>query len=124
MIVPADIGVRPRSENSSGSPSASPVELIGDYEALSHPNATLDLATGALTRGAADGAVSLVTVWANTDYSGFYSTSWGHTEWLDCTNCHDKLFLPKAGATPVNMFAVLQGEYCGRCHGAVSFPLT
>jgi hypothetical protein len=33
----------------SGSPSASPVELIGDYEALSHPNATLDLATGRAT---------------------------------------------------------------------------
>ncbi len=47
-----------------------------------------------------------------------------HTEWLDCTNCHERLFASKAGATPVNMFAILQGEYCGRCHGAVSFPLT
>jgi c(7)-type cytochrome triheme protein len=47
-----------------------------------------------------------------------------HTQWLDCTNCHEELFISKAGATPVNMFAVLQGEYCGRCHGAVAFPLT
>lgn len=47
-----------------------------------------------------------------------------HTEWLDCSNCHEKLFKSQAGATPVNMFAILQGEYCGRCHGAVSFPLT
>ncbi len=47
-----------------------------------------------------------------------------HTEWLDCANCHDALFERKAGATPVNMFAILQGEYCGRCHGAVAFPLT
>lgn len=47
-----------------------------------------------------------------------------HTAWLDCVNCHDNIFLPKAGATPVNMFAVLQGRYCGRCHGAVAFPLT
>lgn len=47
-----------------------------------------------------------------------------HTEWLDCVNCHDKLFLPKKNANPVNMFAILQGEFCGRCHGAVSFPLT
>jgi c(7)-type cytochrome triheme protein len=47
-----------------------------------------------------------------------------HTAWLDCGNCHDKIFAQKAGATPVNMFAILQGEYCGRCHGAVSFPLT
>lgn len=47
-----------------------------------------------------------------------------HTEWLDCSNCHEGLFKSKAGATPVNMLAILQGEYCGRCHGAVSFPLT
>ena len=47
-----------------------------------------------------------------------------HTEWLDCTNCHEGIFASEAGATPVNMFAILQGEYCGRCHGAVAFPLT
>lgn len=47
-----------------------------------------------------------------------------HTQWLDCTNCHDGIFKKKAGATPVNMFAILAGEYCGRCHGAVAFPLT
>jgi len=47
-----------------------------------------------------------------------------HTEWLECSNCHESLFKSQAGATPVNMFAILQGEYCGRCHGAVSFPLT
>jgi len=47
-----------------------------------------------------------------------------HTEWLDCTNCHDELFKRKAGATPVNMFAILQGYSCGQCHGAVAFPLT
>lgn len=48
-----------------------------------------------------------------------------HTEWLDCSNCHEKLFKYKAGATKgLNMFAILQGEFCGRCHGAVAFPLT
>ncbi|MEH6470952.1 MAG: c(7)-type cytochrome triheme domain-containing protein [Halopseudomonas sp.] len=47
-----------------------------------------------------------------------------HTQWLDCSNCHDWLFKKKAGANPVNMFAILAGEYCGRCHGAVAFPLT
>lgn len=48
-----------------------------------------------------------------------------HTEWLDCSNCHEKLFASKAGGTKaVNMFEILQGEYCGLCHGAVSFPLT
>ncbi|MFN0316311.1 MAG: c(7)-type cytochrome triheme domain-containing protein [Burkholderiales bacterium] len=47
-----------------------------------------------------------------------------HTEWLECANCHEGLFKSKAGATPINMFDILQGEYCGRCHGAVAFPLT
>ena len=48
-----------------------------------------------------------------------------HTEWLDCSNCHEKLFKSKAGATKaLNMFEILQGEYCGLCHGAVAFPLT
>lgn len=48
-----------------------------------------------------------------------------HTEWLDCSNCHEKLFKYKAGTTKgLNMFAILQGEFCGRCHGAVAFPLT
>lgn len=47
-----------------------------------------------------------------------------HTEWLDCSNCHEKIFKLKAGTTPVSMLAILQGEYCGRCHGAVAFPLT
>lgn len=48
-----------------------------------------------------------------------------HTEWLDCSNCHEKLFKSKTGATTgLNMFQILQGEYCGLCHGAVAFPLT
>lgn len=47
-----------------------------------------------------------------------------HTEWLDCSNCHPKIFKAKAGANKFGMFDILQGEYCGRCHGAVSFPLT
>ena len=47
-----------------------------------------------------------------------------HTEWLDCVNCHDKIFIEKVDANPINMLAILSGEYCGRCHGAVAFPLT
>ena len=46
-----------------------------------------------------------------------------HTLWLGCDNCHDHLFERKAGATPnLNMYAVLAGEKCGLCHGAVAFP--
>ena len=47
-----------------------------------------------------------------------------HTSWLDCSNCHDDLFAPVAGATRINMMLILQGEKCGLCHGAVAFPLT
>lgn len=47
-----------------------------------------------------------------------------HTEWLVCSNCHEKIFKSKAGADKFGMFEILNGEYCGRCHGAVAFPLT
>jgi c(7)-type cytochrome triheme protein len=46
-----------------------------------------------------------------------------HTEWLDCSNCHNGIFIDKFGANAMNMMAILNGEYCGVCHGAVSFPL-
>jgi c(7)-type cytochrome triheme protein len=47
-----------------------------------------------------------------------------HTLWLDCSNCHEHLFKSKAGANKLSMMLILQGEQCGVCHGAVSFPLT
>ncbi|MCP4251506.1 MAG: hypothetical protein GY778_31095, partial [bacterium] len=51
--------------------------------------ATLDLATGEMTRGASDKTVNLLPSFANTDTSGFYSTGsivttlGGVDEWLD-----------------------------------------
>lgn len=47
-----------------------------------------------------------------------------HTEWLDCANCHDRIFVAKRGANPVDMRSILEGRFCGQCHGAVAFPLT
>ncbi len=47
-----------------------------------------------------------------------------HTLWLDCSNCHNALFIDKAGANKFSMTAILNGEQCGVCHGAVAFPLT
>jgi len=47
-----------------------------------------------------------------------------HTEWLDCNNCHDKIFVAKKGANDIGMLDILNGRFCGQCHGAVSFPLT
>ena len=47
-----------------------------------------------------------------------------HTQWMSCETCHDRIFLPQVDANPINMGKILEGEYCGLCHGAVSFPLT
>lgn len=47
-----------------------------------------------------------------------------HTLWLDCSNCHDGIFKAEAGANPISMLQILEGEQCGVCHGAVAFPLT
>lgn len=47
-----------------------------------------------------------------------------HTEWLDCSSCHEHLFLSQTGANQVTMGRILEGEFCGTCHGAVAFPLT
>lgn len=47
-----------------------------------------------------------------------------HTEWLDCSNCHDAIFAKRTGGSKISMYKILQGEQCGVCHGAVAFPLT
>lgn len=48
-----------------------------------------------------------------------------HTMWLACQNCHDKIFKMKAGGNPeMHMTKIAAGEYCGRCHDRVAFPLT
>lgn len=47
-----------------------------------------------------------------------------HTEWLGCPNCHTEIFQMKRGADQMTMAQILGGEFCGRCHGKVSFALT
>ncbi|MCC7201713.1 MAG: hypothetical protein IT393_03470 [Nitrospirae bacterium] len=48
-----------------------------------------------------------------------------HTLWLTCTNCHTSIFQMKAGGNPeMTMAKIAAGEYCGRCHNRVAFPLT
>lgn len=47
-----------------------------------------------------------------------------HTEWLTCANCHPAIFLPQKGGNPVTMSAIIEGRYCGVCHGKVAFPPT
>ncbi|MBI2565557.1 MAG: hypothetical protein HYV63_00810 [Candidatus Schekmanbacteria bacterium] len=45
-----------------------------------------------------------------------------HTRWLACSSCHPAIF-PVRG-TRFSMADVAAGEYCGRCHGKVAFPLS
>lgn len=47
-----------------------------------------------------------------------------HTEWLSCNNCHPKIFIMQAGANKVTMKKIEEGQFCGRCHGVVAFPLS
>ena len=46
-----------------------------------------------------------------------------HTLWLGCNNCHPVLFAMKQGANPITMERIVEGEFCGRCHGKVAFPI-
>ena len=47
-----------------------------------------------------------------------------HTQWLDCSNCHPAIFIPKKGANQISMASILMGEQCGVCHGKVAFPVS
>jgi c(7)-type cytochrome triheme protein len=47
-----------------------------------------------------------------------------HTQWLDCSNCHPDIFIPKKGANQISMAAILMGQACGVCHGKVAFPVS
>ena len=43
-----------------------------------------------------------------------------HTQWVNCQQCHGPIF--KYRDTEFQMADVLAGNYCGECHGKVSFP--
>lgn len=47
-----------------------------------------------------------------------------HTQWLHCSNCHPKIFIPQRNANVITMSSILLGQKCGVCHGKVSFPVT
>lgn len=48
-----------------------------------------------------------------------------HTMQMDCVICHPSPFKDKNGENPeMNMMKIISGQYCGTCHGKVSFPLS
>ena len=44
-----------------------------------------------------------------------------HTQWLTCSNCHSRIFLPQMGGNFITMAKIMDGQYCGVCHGKVAF---
>jgi len=46
-----------------------------------------------------------------------------HTAWLDCGSCHQEPFEMRAGDTRFGMLDIMEGRFCGKCHGAVAFPI-
>jgi len=46
-----------------------------------------------------------------------------HNKWLNCGNCHPKIFEMKAKASGISMVRIWKGEFCGRCHDKVAFPI-
>ncbi len=47
-----------------------------------------------------------------------------HTYWLKCENCHTGIFIMAKGKNKMTMQGIVEGKWCGRCHGKVAFPLT
>src|SRR5512139_235291 len=47
-----------------------------------------------------------------------------HTVWNGCEVCHPEIFAGvKKGTTKYSMPEIIEGKYCGVCHGKVAFPL-
>ena len=49
-----------------------------------------------------------------------------HTLWLTCVNCHPSIFPmnAKEANKMMTMPKIASGEFCGRCHNRVAFPLS
>jgi len=47
-----------------------------------------------------------------------------HALWNGCEVCHPEVFPSvKKGTVKYSMFEIMDGQYCGLCHGRVAFPL-
>ena len=49
-----------------------------------------------------------------------------HTMWLTCINCHPSIFPmnAKQANAMMTMPLIASGEFCGRCHNRIAFPLS
>ncbi len=58
---------------------------------------------------------------ANEMFDAYFPHS-THTEMMDCAQCHPRIF--RTRGAEITMADVLQGRYCGECHGKVAFNPT
>ena len=47
-----------------------------------------------------------------------------HSDWIKCSTCHPAIFSDSLGGTDIKMTEFSKGNYCGRCHGHVSFSFS
>ena len=44
-----------------------------------------------------------------------------HSYWMNCDSCHPKPFKKENGSNNIKMDEILDGKWCGKCHGKVAF---
>jgi len=88
-------------------------------ENVIHPHESLDLSKPPMPPFNFDIEIPAVGAMPNVIYPHY-----PHTFWLDCGNCHPSIFVMKRGANPISMVKIVNGEFCGRCHGRVAFPIS
>ena len=44
---------------------------------------------------------------------------WFHRIRFKCKVCHEDIFIIKKGANDINMTAIMNGEFCGKCHNGL-----
>lgn len=88
-------------------------------ENIIHPHESLDLNKPPMPPFNFDIEIPAVGAMPNVIYPHY-----PHTFWLDCGNCHPSIFVMKRGANPISMVKIVNGEFCGRCHGRVAFPIS
>ncbi|TAN61068.1 hypothetical protein EPN18_07350 [bacterium] len=44
---------------------------------------------------------------------------WFHRIRFKCKVCHEDIFILKKGANDINMTAIMNGDFCGRCHNGL-----
>ncbi|HLB01658.1 MAG TPA: c(7)-type cytochrome triheme domain-containing protein [Nitrospiria bacterium] len=88
-------------------------------DGIIHPKGTLEPGKPEIPPFPLDVEIPAVGAMPNVIFPHF-----PHTMWLECGNCHPNIFTMRKGSNPMSMVKIVNGEFCGRCHGRVAFPLS